>query len=347
MTLNRRDGAHHLMAASGEESFWAWRGMAADVFDVAVGSPDLIDGFRVGMEGWSLGDGLIVSVVSTAQVLRRSAFTIARGRLDHYVVQLCRAGGYAGQIGRESVGVRLGDTIIIDLADTLHIETDDFEMISLVLPRAILAPLVRDPEGLHGIVLSAGSPQGALLSQHLLTLAAQAGRVSEAEASALLHAAAVLVAACTSVAALDREPNVAASTPSILRILHAIERNLSDAKLAPVALMREFGLSRAALYRLFIPYGGVAKYIRGQRLKRCFAEVTEPSGAWKRIAAIAGDWGFDSEATFSRSFREAFGVSPREARRAAMAGGLSSPVGEPGARAPTGRRGAVRSSGGE
>ncbi len=312
-------GARHQMTASGEDSFWAWRSMAADFADVALDAANPAEGFQVEIDGRSLGDGMIVQLALSGQVIRRSPFTIARGRLDHYVIQLCRRGSYEGQVGVQSVQVRPGDTSILDMADTLHVRTEDLETLNLVLPRAILAPLVLDPEGLHGIVLAAGSPQGELVSQHLQSLCAQAGQISEAEAPALLNAAAMLIAACTSVAVAGRTPHPASPTPSIMRILHAIERELADPDLSAELLMRRFGLSRAALYRLFVPYGGVVKHIRSQRLKRCFAEITSPGGARKRIAAIAEDWGFASEAVFSRSFREAFGMSPREARRAAMA----------------------------
>ena len=295
-------------------------GIAADVFDVALKSPDSIASFWLDAEGQNLGDGLILRVAASAQTLRRSAFTIARGRMDHYVIQLCRVGGYVGWIGTRPVEVRQGDTAIFDMAGAMRVETGDFETISLVLPRAILSPLLRDPDSLHGVVLAGGSPQGALLNQHLSSLYAQAARVSKTEAPALLHAAAVLIAACTCAAVPEHSQGPSASTPTLQRIMHGIDRNLADTELSSEMLMKQFGLSRAALYRHFTPFGGVSQYIRRQRLKRCFAEITAPSGEWKRIGTIAGDWGFESEGAFRRSFRKAFGISPLEARRSVRFG---------------------------
>jgi AraC-like DNA-binding protein len=311
--------------AEGEESFWTWRRLAADVVDVALHPTEPVEAFQAEVEAHRLGEGAIVRLAATRLILRRSAFTIARASLDHYVIQLCRRGGYLGQAGAEPIALGPGDTAILDLAETLHVQAEALETLNLIVPRAILAPLVRDPQGLHGIVLAAGSPQGEMLGQHLEALLAQVDQISDAETPALLRATAALIAACTSLAAAGRAPNTASPTPSVMRILHAIDRSLADPDLSAETLMRQFGLSRAALYRLFAPYGGVAKHIRAQRLKRCFAEITSPTGGWKRIAAIAGDWGFASEAVFCRSFRETFGMSPREARRAAMAGGAAKP----------------------
>ena len=316
---------HSSMAPSPEEAFWNWRQVAGVFFDVALGDPEALAQFHIDMESHDLGGVVISRIAASAQTFRRSAFTIARTGFDHYLVQLYRRGGYVGHVDDDPIEVRPGDTCILDMAHTLHTFAEDFENITLVMPRSTLAPLVRAPQGLNGIVLAGDSPRGALIGQHLSALSAQAGRLVPSELPALVQATAMLVAACAGPEADKRAAQGGrAHAPSITLIRRFIELNLASDSLAPETLSRQFGVSRPTLYRLFEPYGGVATYIRRRRLERCFQEITAPAKDRRRIAEIAYGWGFRNEAAFSRSFRQAFGVSPREARLAGAArtGGL-------------------------
>jgi AraC-like DNA-binding protein len=80
-------------------------------------------------------------------------------------------------------------------------------------------------------------------------------------------------------------------------------------------LARTFGLSRASLYRLFEPVGGVASYIRTRRLARARQELTTPGLEDRRIGPIAYRAGFQSIPAFNRAFRAAYGQTPRGTRK--------------------------------
>ncbi|MCQ4159582.1 helix-turn-helix domain-containing protein [Roseomonas sp. GC11] len=320
------------MVASPEEAFWAWRSIAGVFFDVAIAHPEAMERFQVEVESHNLGGVVIGRVAASAQVFRRSSFTIARTGMDHYLVQFYRRGGYRGVAGERPILVRPGDISILDMAQTLHTEAEDFENITLVLPRPSLAPLVPVPEALHGVVVEGATPLGRMLAGHLAQLQECGGQMSQAEAQPLLQATAMLVAACVAPVLASRQDSPApVHTPSIVLIRRFIESNLAIPDLSPETLMRQFGVSRPTLYRLFEPYGGVASYIRRRRLERCFQEITAAVPERRRIAEIAYGWGFRNEAAFSRSFREAFGMSPREARMAGNLRPVPAPVpeGEP------------------
>jgi AraC-like DNA-binding protein len=114
-----------------------------------------------------------------------------------------------------------------------------------------------------------------------------------------------------------RAPIAVATTSHIKRY---IEQHLASPELSPASICAAFGLSRATLYRLFEPLGGIASSIRERRLARTYAELIHPANQHRRISDIAFDWGFTNGAHFSRNFRRAFDMAPSELRALADGG---------------------------
>ena len=96
-----------------------------------------------------------------------------------------------------------------------------------------------------------------------------------------------------------------------------IEKNLLEADLSPTMIADQLGLSRASLYRLAEPFGGVQKYIRNMRLKRAYAHLASGDDKARSITNLAYELGFTTETAFRRSFKESFGLTPTEVRRQA------------------------------
>jgi AraC-like DNA-binding protein len=121
---------------------------------------------------------------------------------------------------------------------------------------------------------------------------------------------------------LEARPTADAAVPlaSFVSIRRYIDRNLAAPELGVDMIARNFGLSRASLYRLFEPIGGISGYIRKQRLGRAFQEITTAKKADHRIGPIAYRLGFANINSFNRAFRDRYGVSPREARAKARQG---------------------------
>jgi AraC-like DNA-binding protein len=107
---------------------------------------------------------------------------------------------------------------------------------------------------------------------------------------------------------------------SFVTIRRYIDRNLTAPELGVDMIARNFGLSRASLYRLFEPIGGVSGYIRRQRLNRAYQAITTAEKADHRIGPMAYRLGFKNINSFNRSFRETYGKNPGEARQAARQG---------------------------
>lgn len=104
------------------------------------------------------------------------------------------------------------------------------------------------------------------------------------------------------------------------RIQQTLETLLWDPDLSIVKAADEVGVSPRYLQRLFAADGrSFSGYLKQRRLERCHADLISPLHAQESISEVAFRWGFSSSAHFSRSFREHFGLSPREHRRSGLA----------------------------
>ncbi|MEM9570717.1 MAG: AraC family transcriptional regulator [Pseudomonadota bacterium] len=89
-----------------------------------------------------------------------------------------------------------------------------------------------------------------------------------------------------------------------------IERSLSDLNLSPRTILAQFGVSRATLFRIFEPEGGVRNYINSRRLFRAVHQISTNPLTRGEIHKAAERWGFSSDANFNRAVKRAFGTRP-------------------------------------
>lgn len=104
----------------------------------------------------------------------------------------------------------------------------------------------------------------------------------------------------------------------VMRARRFIEARLPDPQLSAGMVARALGVSIGYLQHAFQEAGTtLVAHIRGRRLERCRDDLADPLRTGAQVSEIARRWGFGDMPHFSRSFRWAFGVSPREYRAAA------------------------------
>lgn len=95
-----------------------------------------------------------------------------------------------------------------------------------------------------------------------------------------------------------------------------IRAYLTSSCLDSSMLLRAFRISRSALYRLFADVGGVARYIREQRIEAAHKRIAQdPCGSLSRLLY---DLGFSNDRQFQRAFRARYGMSPTYMRQQLM-----------------------------
>lgn len=107
-------------------------------------------------------------------------------------------------------------------------------------------------------------------------------------------------------------PNGAAH---LLSAKEFIESELGSFDLCTDRVAHAVGVTARHLNRAFATEDTtVAQYIQGRRLEAARLELVSPSLEPRRIADIAGRWGFASQAHFTRLFRARYGRTPSEER---------------------------------
>ena len=112
----------------------------------------------------------------------------------------------------------------------------------------------------------------------------------------------------------------AARAAHLHRICQTIETLLAEPDLTLGRVADEDGISPRYLQKLFASANqSFSTYLRTRRLERCRLDLTSPMCAGLSISEICFRWGFNGSAHFSRAFKDQYGVSPREYRRASQA----------------------------
>jgi AraC-like DNA-binding protein len=300
------------------EAFAHWRGALGEVFEVRV-TPSEIADFR----------GEIDIHASARHVLsasRHSPVSLVRGSAglaqERVAISLQINGSATGLAGDGPMRADPGDVIFVDLSQSLKVRQSAsdglVDEVTLWTARDRFLPLVSDENALHGLVLKADSPAGAVIGATMQAFAGSAPKMRLADFDAVADGL-VALAAKSIAPALMRAGGKGAPPPlaSFVTIRRYIDRKLASPDLSASSIAAEFGLSRASLYRLFEPAGGIAKYIRKVRLSRAYQEITAAEFSNRRIGFIAYQLGFKNVSAFSRLFHEVYGVTPGEARERA------------------------------
>ncbi|WP_232630429.1 helix-turn-helix domain-containing protein [Methylobacterium sp. Leaf118] len=304
--------------------FEMWRAAVSPMFEIAPLSAAEAAAFGMDTTGYFLPGLAITRTTSSGCAFERSRSVIARSGIENIMVQVYLEGGYVLDAEGICSEIHSGDVVAIDLRRECVIRAEPYANLALTVQRDMIAPMVIDMEKLHGLIIRNGESRNALLKSHMLMLHAEAPNIGVAEQSAVVQGTAALLAACLGPSLASREIAPSTEPLSTLQLIRrAIDSRLSDVELGPVSLAKQFGLSRASVYRLFEPLGGIRAYIQQRRLMHAYQLLTNPSHVDEQISAIARQVGFAQSTAFSRAFRSLYKMTPSDVRAVAQSGFIS------------------------
>jgi AraC-like DNA-binding protein len=284
-------------------------------------------GFAGRLSGSTLGTTRLIDVRAQEHTAMRTSRLVASTPAGCYKLGLqLRGSAVLIQDGREATltpgTFALYDT---DRPYTLALAGDHRQLI-LMFPRELLRLPPAEVARLTAIAMPGDSPgAGKLIPSFLTQVAAVAD--DAAPHSAIRLAGNVLDLLTTVLAErLEALPGdgEAPSRALLLRMTSFIEEHLADPGLSPQLVADAHHVSLRQVHKLFHASGAtVAGWIRQRRLERCHRDLLDPVAAGLPVSAIGARWGYPDPAHFSRLFKSAYGVAPREFRRS-----RSSPVHE-------------------
>ncbi|MEU6720318.1 AraC family transcriptional regulator [Nonomuraea sp. NPDC046802] len=286
---------------------------------VLVGGSDLSAGGRV----VDLGVAVLGVKRFRPIQLQRNAGPVCTG--DEDIVQLVvpmRGTVNATWAGRQD-SVSVGDLYVHDLArlDEVSLQSggraDALELALVAIPKPVL-PLRGDAMDMvlgHGLPVDGGV--SGLLKRFIEDLSDEKLSLTPADRQRLGMVLVDLVTACLS-SLLESGPGPRPGSQRqalALRIRTYIQRHLHDSELTPGSVAAANHISVSYLHRLFQEQGDtVSAWIRDQRLERTRRDLANAALIEVPIHEIATRWGFGRAGDFSRVFRRAYGVTPREFR---------------------------------
>ncbi|MDD7937318.1 helix-turn-helix domain-containing protein [Actinomycetospora lutea] len=274
------------------------------------------------MELWQLGRLPLFRSESSGMAMSRD---VRRARRDEApIVALAvqeRSSARHEQFGHQQT-VAPGRLMLVDLTAPFA-----FSWATSGASRALQVPF--DALGLPMEVVRAAaphleaSPLAALVSRHVVDLFGAADRLEAGEQAAAIGAASIdLVRAL--LASTTRAPLARGVHHETLlaRIHEYVRQRLRDPDLGADEIAAVHNISRRQLYALFARAGSsLEQTIITRRLEGAHDELGRPGARHKAIATVAHEWGFRDAAHFTRRFKDAFGMTPRERRAAGDEGG--------------------------
>ncbi|MFL4908503.1 helix-turn-helix domain-containing protein [Streptomyces sp. MMS24-I2-30] len=283
-----------------------------------------LDDFRARMRIVDLRELQASAMVYPHLRIARTTKTIRQSDPEMYQINYFANGtGVLSTAGGDTV-LRRGDLVLMDSSRPYHGDVHhcpgSWSHMTVQCPRDLLPLPEKTVRKLLTVPISGRHGMGGVFARWLADLTAHAAEHTPAAGPALASVtmdlfASVLARRLEADAELDPRSGQGALQ---VRVRDFIQRHLADPRLSPETVAAAHGISVRRLYQLFRDEDvGVAAWIRARRLERCRRDLADSAQLSRSIQTIASRWGFPDPAHFSRTFRAAYGMSPRDYRHAA------------------------------
>ncbi|WP_293391371.1 helix-turn-helix domain-containing protein [Nevskia sp.] len=215
-------------------------------------------------------------------------------------------------IGGQDIALMPGQFTLWDTTRPMRFVTgENLRQITFAVPQLALRRVLPRVDAYIGRPIDSAADVSRLFVNHLLSLDETFGELPQAAAGHVLRATLELLAA--TLRAKDSTERHDGSHLLLHQAMNYVEQHLGEPALDTRAIARAYDISERHLHRLFERAETTpAAWIRHQRLERCRNDLH--GSPRTSITEIAYRWGFRDSGTFSKIFRKAFGVTPRQER---------------------------------
>lgn len=288
--------------------FEAWHEITRPLYDTAPIAPERWS--EASVDVYRLDDVVMNRCRFGPHTLARRRHHLRADDSDHFALRLYTRGQTVQTAAERIVAMAPGAITLVDRRHEMRGRSTAADVIGALIPRRRIDS--RWFERAPVMIWSTGSAPGRVLASAALKLWAELPRARAADAAALAAGFTGLINGLLTTRP-DEEQRAALDRATLPAMQQFIERHLHDPELGTAMLCRTFHCSRARLYRLFKPLGGIARHIRDRRLQRCFDQLVLADGNVPPINAVAGSCGFHDPSHFHRVFKARFRMTPSDA----------------------------------
>jgi AraC-like DNA-binding protein len=305
------------------ESFDYWADAVSGTFVPLECSTTLDVPFNAELVSSGVGDLQLSRVIAASHSVARTRPTIRRDDPEMIKVSVLLHGtAWISQDGRAAV-LADGDLTMYDTSRPYTLMLDGHQqhrMAVIMFPGSLLGIPADMLRRLTATRVSGREGLGSLVSPFLSRLADSTDGGSLVLSSRLGQNVLALLETVFR-ERLDLGPAAAerVSTERLLTIKAWLDRHLDQPELTPETVAVAHHISLRYLHKLFEEeQTTVSRWIKHRRLEGCRRDLADPSLLRLTVTAVAARWGMLDPAAFSRSFRAAYGLSPREYRARAL-----------------------------
>jgi AraC-like DNA-binding protein len=296
-------------------SFWCDH-FAKQAHSITPGEIPDPSGFRAAADGQVAGEFALLDIESGLERVRRTAADVARDKTEAFFIRRYRR-PVIWRAAPRSTPVDLvhepGDFCVSSSEWQFDAEsTGEVSFGMLIIPQAALSPLLAGGRLTRPFRLPGASPLGSLLGAVMDAAKGQLPLLPDELGEAVLHNACGLVAlACGSSDEGAERGRVSLRSAQLAAVKRHVGLHLADPGLTPASAAAALGISVRQLHRLFeTTDSSFAQYVLRQRLLRCRDAIAGATGTGRSVIDVAFGWGFNSMATFYRTFVSEFGETP-------------------------------------
>ena len=261
-----------------------------------------------------LHDSRIIKCKCGPQKGYRAKSEIGMSDGDYIAILYILKGKEVIEIANEQMLLEAGNFVIWDSSRPMSFHVPEhLEKISLIVPAESMTSIFPNVHDYCGKVIRRQDGISAIFINLLRSLELEMWNTNTNQLSTIMRPTLEMLS--TVFTSLIDLPHETMRDGQLALIKQYILKDLYNPELTPQRIAEHHGISVRYLHQLFENNGAtVSAWIKAQRLERCRKELTSPASASQSITDIAFQWGFNDVSHFSKSFKQQFGISPREFR---------------------------------